>query len=132
MYMILAEATNEYKKEAGLSESVTALNKVLNRSGMDVPATIDTYQKMKEFIHNECAIEFYFEDHRFFDAKRWLEGPSLEGNIYNVSILKQADLTYKYTEYVQEKRIWNNFYYLHPFPDSEVNKQYGLIQNPGW
>lgn len=132
MYMIVAEATNEYRKEAGLNESKAALNKVLNRSGMNVPSSVDTYQKMKDFIHNECAIEFYFEDHRFFDAKRWLEGPGLEGNIYNVEITKQADLTQHYKEYVQEVRIWKNNYYLHPFPDTEVNKQYGLIQNPGW
>lgn len=132
MYMIEAEAINEYKKEAGLAESTAAMNKVLGRSGMSVPSSIDSYQKMKEFIHNECAIEFYFEDHRFFDAKRWLEGPSLEGNIYNVEITKQADLSYRYKEYIQEVRIWKNNYYLHPFPDTEINKQYGLIQNPGW
>jgi hypothetical protein len=132
MYMIEAEATNEYKKEAGLSTTVAALNKVLGRSGMNVPASIDTYQKMKDFIHNEHAIEFYFEDHRFFDAKRWLQGPSLQGKIYNVDITKQIDFTYEYKEYVQEVRIWNDFYYLHPFPENEVNKQYGLIQNPGW
>lgn len=132
MYMIVAEATNAYKKEDGLNESAAALNKVLNRSGMDVPAAIDTYEEMKLFIQNEKAIEFYFEDHRFFDVKRWLVGPELAGNIYNVNIIKQADLTYRYQEYVQEVRIWNNHYYLHPFPETEINKQYGLIQNPGW
>jgi hypothetical protein len=132
MYMIEAEAINEYKKDAGLAESTAALNKILGRSGMNVPTSINSYQKMKDFIHNECAIEFYFEDHRFFDAKRWLEGSTLAGNILNVDIMKLSDLTYNFKEYVQEVRIWNNFYYLHPFPESEVNKQYGLIQNPGW
>lgn len=132
MYMIEAEALNEYKKESGLAESKASMNEVLARSGMGVPANINTYQKMKDFIHNECAIEFYFEDHRFFDAKRWLEGPGLEGNILNVDITKLGDYSYNYKEYVQEVRIWNDYYYLHPFPETEVNKQYGLIQNPGW
>jgi hypothetical protein len=27
---------------------------------------------------------------------------------------------------------WNDKYFLLPLPIDEINKKYGLIQNPGW
>jgi hypothetical protein len=43
---------------------------------------------------------------------------------------------YIYARFKLPKRAWQvNFspkWYLEPFPRVEINKQYGLIQNPGW
>ena len=30
------------------------------------------------------------------------------------------------------KYYWNEYWYLLPFPVTEINMKYGLIQNPGW
>lgn len=27
---------------------------------------------------------------------------------------------------------WDNRYFLIPIPQGEINKKYGLVQNPGW
>ena len=27
---------------------------------------------------------------------------------------------------------WDTKWYLAPFPQTEINKEYGLVQNPGW
>jgi len=56
--------------------------------------------------------------------------PSFRGRIPIIKKLTNNRYTFK--KYIYETRPWFENYYLHPFPVSEVNKQYGLIQNPGW
>jgi hypothetical protein len=130
LYFILAEATNEFSGPS--TEVYNALNKVLNRSGMSVPV-ITGADGMRDFIKRERAIEFYFEDQRYFDLKRWLNGPQgVSGNIYNELVTKNPAGVYTYSKSVQEVRVWRDFYYLWPFPQNELNKNYGLVQNPGW
>lgn len=129
MYFILAEATNEY--EGANTDVANALNKVLNRSGMSVPQITDQ-EEMRKFIKRERAIEFYYEDHRYFDLKRWLNGEEVGNSVYNIVVLKNSAGVYTYNKAVQENRVWRNYYYLFPFPQTEIDKNFGLIQNPGW
>jgi hypothetical protein len=89
------------------------------------------YDQLKAFIVNERAVELYAEDHRYFDLKRW-KTPEPFQKIYNVKVFKYRDNTYTYEKYLHQTRAWYDFWYLHPFPYAEVNKGYGLIQNPGW
>lgn len=129
LYLIFAEASNEYE---GPSTAVfDKLDVIRERSGMSyVNRSLDKSQ-LKTFIRNERAVELYAEDHRYFDLKRW-KTPEHFTKIYNVKITKNADKTYSYQKYLHQNRFWGNFWYLHPFPINEVNKGYGLIQNPGW
>ena len=91
-----------------------------------------TKVQMREAIRDERAVELIFEEHRFWDLKRWKMGEVFKGPVYDVRTIKKNDNTYTYTKYKYEDRVWFNHYYLHPFPPNEVNKLYGLIQNPGW
>lgn len=131
-YFQYAESLNEYDFAANRTEIFNALNKVLYRSGMSVPSTINSQEEMREFIVRERAIEFYFEAQRYFDCKRWLRGNDLANNIYDLQIKKYKNGTFSFEKVVREKRIWKDYYYLWPFPQSEINKNYGLIQNPEW
>lgn len=131
LYMIYAEALNETMGAAD-GRVVDAVNKIRNRSGMpDIPAGLSR-DEMRKRIQDEWAIEFAFEDYRFFDLKRWKLGAVFKGPIYDVAVKKWNDNTYTYTKYKYEDRPFYDWYYLHPLPPSEVNLQYGLVQNPGW
>lgn len=131
LYFAEAEALNNYDGITYKAEIIASLNKVLNRSGMSVPEDLSPDQ-MQLFIEREKAVEFFFESQRYFDVKRWLKGEELAGEIYDMDIKKYKNGTYTYEKVVRENRIWRNHYYLWPFPQTEMNKNYGLIQNPGW
>ena len=89
-------------------------------------------EEMQKRLQDEWAIEFVFEEYRFFDLKRWKLGDVFKGPVYDVKVKKFNNNTYTYTKYKYEDRPFYDWYYLHPFPPSEVNLGYGLIQNPGW
>lgn len=131
LYLMRAEALNEYN--SGPSGTCEAdLNKVLNRAGMSVPTGMG-YQEMKSFIERERAIEFAFEDQRYMDLKRTLRAYDvLNFTAYDARCTKNADNTYTYKKVAVQERTFQSHYYLWPFPQKEINKQYGIIQNPGW
>lgn len=131
LYFAEAEALNNYDGETFKTQILASLNKVLKRSGMSAPENL-LPEDMARFIEREKAVEFFFESQRYFDLKRWLKGDELAGEIYDVDIRKYNDGHYTFEKVVRENRVWNNHYYLWPFPQAEINKNYGLIQNPGW
>jgi len=129
LYFIYAEASNEFGGPT--SKAFDLLDVIRSRSGMPLVDRTLTKEGLRNFIIGERAVEFYAEDHRYFDLKRW-KTPEPFKNIYNVKVLKFKDNTYTYEKYLHQVRAWYNHWYLHPFPSDEVNKNYGLVQNPGW
>lgn len=130
MYLNLAEALNE--ANGPTPEVYAALDVIRSRSGMpNVPRNL-SQAALRSFIDNERSVELYLENHRYFDLKRTLQGDLFKGPIYDVRVIRQRNNTYTYTRYKYHDRAWFQHWYLHPFPSNEVNKGYGLIQNPGW
>lgn len=131
LYMMQAEAQNE-SLAAPDATVYGRINTIRNRSGMpNLPAGL-LKDDMRKKIQDEWAIEFVFEEYRYFDLKRWKMGDVFKGPVYDVRVKKFNNNTYTYTKYKYEDRPFYDWYYLHPLPPSEVNLQYGLIQNPGW
>ncbi len=130
MYMIYAEASNEFES-APTAAAFDKIDVIRTRSGMPVVNRALDKSQFKEYIRAERAREFFAEDHRYFDLRRW-KTPQPFLKIYNMKIVKNADNTYSYQKYLHQNRYWADFWYLHPFPYAEVYKGYGLIQNPGW
>jgi hypothetical protein len=130
LYLIEAEASNEAD---GPSERAFArIDAIRSRSGMvAVPRTLNQLQ-LRNYVENERSVELFLENHRYFDVKRLKIGEVFMGPIYDVRILKQKNGAFTYAKYKYHDRAWFNFWYLHPFPYAEVNKGYGLLQNPGW
>lgn len=138
LYLIRAEALNNYY---GPTQQVyDDINIIRRRSGMcDVKQTSDI-NEMNELIAHERNIELYYEDHRWFDLRRTLKAAeAIPVNIYKVQIrkwykTKESKYPYKitYDKVLYEKRFWSDHWYMNPFPKNEINKFYGLIQNPGW
>jgi hypothetical protein len=129
MYTIAAEASNEF--QGPNAKAFDLIDVIRTRSGMPKLDRTMSQTSLREAIRNECAVEFFAEDHRYFDLKRW-KTPDPFKKIYNLKILKYMNNTYTYEKYLSQTRVWNDFWYLHPFPLAEVLKNYGLIQNPGW
>ena len=80
---------------------------------------------------NERMVELAFENHRFWDVRRWKEADKYFKNIIEMQITKNADDTFSYTR-KNVSRQWDDKMYLFPIPQSERMKNPNLAQNPGW
>ncbi|MFI3280788.1 MAG: RagB/SusD family nutrient uptake outer membrane protein [Rikenellaceae bacterium] len=99
----------------------------------------DEYEALIHLILNERSCEFGYENVRWFDIKRRKLQEVFETESRALDItLSNGVYTYD-TEWVADgtiKPTWRTSFsskwYLQAFPTSEVNKDYGLTQNPGW
>jgi hypothetical protein len=129
-----AEALNE---EAGpTSEVYNALNAIRLRAKMPVLPAGLSQAEMRERIRNERAIEFAFEDMRWWDILRWKKGPEIVAQpMKAMKVIKNANGSFSYSviELPAFKKVFNNNMYLYPIPRAEMNKTSGALkQNPGW
>ena len=138
-----AEAINEAE---GPSNAYQYVNQVRARVGM--PAYKDmTQEQLRERIRNERRIELCFEDHRFFDERRWklFEGKSASSerneprykqvyNLYGVQVNPKASTVYTYTstELYRTRAFSSPKNYYFPIPDAEIKRLPNLGQNAGW
>lgn len=119
------EATGDY----GLSAR-TALNQVRTNAGMpEIPAC--SASEFIERLRNEWRVEFAFEDHRFWDVRRWQIGNETQRQLYGVRIVRSGN-TYTYYKNLYETRTWADRMYLYPIPQEERFKNTNLTQNTGW
>lgn len=78
-------------------------------------------------LRNERRVELAFEDHRFWDIRRWKSGNETK-EIYGLSI-EYGGTSEKI---IVQSRIWDDKMYFYPIPASELFKNVELKQNPGW
>lgn len=132
-----AEAQNEY---AGPGDDVYQVIKDLRaRAGIEagddgmygLNSGMDK-EEMRAIIHNERRIELAFEEHRYWDIRRWkiaedVFNQPVEGlviiNSAGVMIPNFVDVL---STSFEERQ------YLYPIPYSEVIKNQNMVQNPGW
>lgn len=120
--------------EEGLARD--AINEVRTRGGMpalDGSVTADALLKMYRY---ERRYELAFEEHRYFDARRWLiaeavfTGPAKAIDIYGK--LNPDTLIYTYnvlTNGVQDRKFTEKHYLL-PIMAEEIRRNNKLTQNP--
>lgn len=137
--LIYAEAMNEAYGPEGVTDELNlsardAINMVRGRSGLGIAAlTSEDVSSKKEFrqaLRKERMAELAFEDHRFWDIRRWKIGEETT-KIKRVSISKAGD-KYSFEYSVTADRIWDDKMYFYPIPQSEIYKNPKLVQNPGW
>ncbi len=136
VYLNYAEAQNE---AVGPDQSVyDAINAVRQRPSVNMPAipTGLDQDEMRNKIHHERTVEMAFEEQHFFDIRRW---KNANGNLLADSILNTpaygmmiSNDRSTYTRFKWEDRIYlpRNLYL--PIPQSEMNKNPNLVQNPGY
>jgi|HigsolmetaAR202D_1030399.scaffolds.fasta_scaffold00149_20 SusD family. len=135
-----AEAMNEaYGPEVTQGYSMTAkmaVDLVRQRPGVAMPVLPPglSQEEMRERIRNERRVELAFEEHRFFDVRRWKIASITENMpIMAMRIEKKSDGTFDYKVVKAEDRIFYNKMYLYPIPEVEVLKSKGALQqNPEW
>jgi hypothetical protein len=130
-----AEAMNEaYGPESASDLGMTALqavNLIRTRAKMPVFPTGLTKDQFRTKLRNERRVELAFEEHRFWDIRRWKIGETTR-DIYGMKIIKNVDGTYKYTKKLVEQRVYEDKMNLYPIPLSELYKNDKLKQNTGW
>ncbi|GAA0549340.1 RagB/SusD family nutrient uptake outer membrane protein [Chitinophaga japonensis] len=131
-YLNYAEALNE--AQGPVAEVYTAINAIRARSGMPALSGLSK-EDMRTAIRNERAVELAFEEHRYWDVRRWKiagEEGVMKGKMYGLRLRPIANSSeFHFEQVVFEERIWEDKMYLYPFPNTEIYKQY-LQQNPGW
>ena len=131
-----AEALNEYKgpkyTDGTFTLSATdALNMIRENAKMPEIDTADQ-DAFREAVQREWRVEFAFEDHRFWDVRRWMIGKDTQTQIDGVEITLASGGVKDYKRIMVEKRTWADKMYLYPIPQSEVFCNPNLTQNPGW
>ena len=138
----------EAAAELGLAtEAASALNQVRARVGMpDVPPDGGPGRTLIERIRQERAVELAFEEHRYFDVRRWMIAPQVYTNGHGIRVIGHLDPTgkplmyngqeyryrYEYQVIEVDERLWNDRAYFLPIPQDEMDRNLHLVQNPGY
>ncbi len=128
-----AEALNE--AEGPGMQVYNAVNAVRIRAGMPVLPAGLTKEEMRNRIHNERAVEFAFEDMRWWDILRWKKGVELVTQpMKGMSITRSGTtFTYNVVTLPTYKKTFLEHMHLYPIPLAEILKSKGALkQNPGW
>lgn len=136
LYLNLAECQAELGKT---TETLESLNAVRTRAG--VPALteeeITAEMSLMEWTRNERFVELLFEGHRYFDVRRWAEGPKYlgAGKQFGLNAVSKLDPTFD--EFNKRVKVdqpyrWSNRQYLSPVFYDEVYRNPQMVQAPGY
>lgn len=160
LYLMYAEALNELgrseealswlnktRTRVGLPE-MTLPNAAKIHSEQALPdypeCSLKGDKYLREEILDERAREFCFEEVRWFDIAFWKREDLMRKLLYGIQITRKSGsfeegnlvLTYSDPSKMDQGRIWQDKFspkwFLSAFPSDEINKGYGLVQNPGW
>ncbi len=104
-----------------------AVNVLRNRADIMMPEFTEDGAAWVERYERERLVELAFENHRFWDVRRWKKGEQYFKNIQVANISSDLKLTRSTVT-----RQWDEKHYLYPIPQSENKKNPALGQNPGW
>lgn len=131
MLLNYAEARNE---AAGPDASVyAALNQLRARVAMPALPTGLSQDQLRARIWQERQVELAYEEHRYYDVRRWrIAGTTENRPVGGVRATQDAGGKLQYTyQTVQERRFGDRNYFL-PIPLKETQVNPKLIQNPGY
>ncbi len=127
-----AEAANEL--DGPTAEVYTFMNMIRQRAGLSpsaLPAGLGK-EEMRKYIQNERRIELAYEEHRFWDVRRW----KIAGQTENIQAegmeVKRNNTAATFNRFDVTKHNFRAAMYLWPFPLSETGKSTTLVQNPGY
>lgn len=155
VYLDLAEASFEAtgsataKVEGCDYSALDAINVIRNRIGIgNVPAAIYNDEgAFRQAIRRERAVELMFEDHRWWDIRRWMIAHTLFAEQYpikgiqatpknanhaNVKDKSTLEFTFRVIDVVPEERVFEMKNYWYPFSMNDAASLNNLTQNPGW
>ena len=104
-----------------------AVNKLRNRPDIQMPEFTEDGEAWVARYERERMVELAFENHRFWDVRRWKKGAQYFRTIQVANISAGLQLTR-----ATVSRQWDDKYYFYPIPQSELKKNPNLTQNAGW
>ena len=104
-----------------------AINVLRNRADIQMPNFTEDGEAWVERYERERLVELAFENHRFWDVRRWKKGAKYFKEIKVATISPELVLTRSTVT-----RQWDDKFNLYPIPQSELKKNPNLTQNPGW
>jgi hypothetical protein len=142
-YLNYAEALNE--ADPGNADIFTYLNLVRERAGLpgygagagQIP--LAGQGEVREAIRRERRVELNNEGLRWNDIRRWKIGEAtLDGNFYGMNYNgsqisddeNNPQAFFKRTVYQRRRFSKKNYWF--PVPQSEIDKNSNLVQNPSW
>lgn len=129
------------------TEAAGALNEIRARVNMpDVPIDGGGDRTLQERIRQEREVELAFEEHRYFDVRRWMIAPEVYTNGHGIRVVGRLDQAgeplmwqgeeyryrYEYEVIEVDERLWNDRAYFLPIPQDEMDRNPKLVQNPGY
>ncbi len=128
-----AEAMNEaYGPDDAAGLGLTARQAVAQvRARVNMPGyPILSQSDFRTRLRNERRVELAFEDHRFWDVRRWKIGDATT-DMYGMRITRDNGV-FSYEKILLEQRYFADYMNLYPIPQSEIYINENLQQNPGW
>jgi len=127
------EALNEYSP--GHADILKYLNMIRERAGLPGVSAGLNQADMRKKIHHERRIELAVENLRYFDIRRWKISREVNsGAMYGMNMDAGTSLQdpnfFKRT--LLGTRAYSSSYDLFPIPQSEIDRDANLVQNPGW
>ena len=131
LYLDYAEAVfnatgNANDKTYGMSAN-EAINVLRTRADVNMPKFTENGAEWVERYERERLVELAFENHRFWDVRRWKKGSQYFKDVQVAEISASMQLTRNTV-----KRQWDEKYNFYPIPQTENKKNPNLGQNPGW
>jgi len=130
-----AEALNEVGR---VEDAVKQMNLVRARAGITAGTGSRygirigvTQDELRELIKNERRIELSFEEHRFYDLRRWKMGSVLSGTLKGVQLTLDGTTLNMVNQDVANIVFQNKYYHM-PIPYGEIIRNTKLIQNEGY
>jgi len=91
-----------------------------------------TREDMRLRIQNERRVELCFEEHRFFDVRRWKLGDVYFNKpVTGVRITGDSE-PFTYSYFTVQNRTFSDKMYRFPFAQTQLAKAPALEQNPDW
>ena len=104
-----------------------AINVLRSRQDIQMPKFTEDGADWVKRYERERMVELAFENHRFWDVRRWKKGSQYFGSVQGATLSSSGLLTRSVIT-----RQWNDKFYFYPIPQSELKKNPNLTQNPGW
>lgn len=128
-YLNYAEAQYHLGNE---EECRVYINKIRDREGVKMPHVTASGTELLEKLRNERRIELCFENHRYFDLRRWKIAEQYEKKpLMGVEIVRNADGSHKYNDIVVLNRNFLPQHYWLPITRNEIIRSGNTLeQNP--
>jgi hypothetical protein len=138
VYLNAAEAAIELGREG---EARNFIEPIRSRAGLTQNLRLEPYSgiELRDRIRNERKIELAFEDHRYWDVRRWrIAEQALSVQIEGYRSLRHVDnagqetFTYEVIQAESQKMNFYRRHYYFPIGQGRIDNNPKLVENPGY